>query len=110
MQIIKAEKIHSILIYFHCYLLLYFLFGTRFLVNIQYFGNHTSPYSCFFFGVNNHFFIGNDTSMKPLITGLSYDMKAIVLVFCYQKHLFSFHFFLGHIGMKMNKPWKSNKT
>ena len=28
--------------------------------------------------------------MKPLIIGLSYDMKTIFLVFCYQKHRFSF--------------------
>ena len=110
MQIFKAEKIYSILIYFNCYnLLLYSLFDTRLLVNIQYFGNHTSPYSCFFFEVNNHFFMKNFISMKPLIIGLSYDMKTIFLVFRYQKHLFSFTF-LGHIGMEMNKPQKSNKT
>ena len=47
--------------------------------------------------------------MKPLIIGLSYDMKTIFLVFRYQKHLFSFTF-LGHIGMEMKKPQKSNKT
>ena len=32
--------------------------------------------------------------MKPLIIGLSYDMKTIFFVFC-------FHFFGGHIGMEV---------
>ena len=55
-KLLKQRKMYSILLYFHCFnLLLYFLFGTRFLGNIQYFGNHTSPYSCFFFEINNHF-------------------------------------------------------
>ena len=31
--------------------------------------------------------------MKPLIIGLSYDMKTTLLVFCYNKHLISFTFF-----------------
>ena len=32
--------------------------------------------------------------MKPLIIGLSYDMKTIFFVFC-------FYFFWGHIGMEV---------
>ena len=44
--------------------------------------------------------------MKPLIIVLSYDMKTILLVSCYQKHLFFLSLILGHIGMEVNKPWK----
>ena len=82
-------------------LLLYVLFDTRFLMYIQYFGNHKSPYGCFFFEVNNHFF-QKMISMKPLTIGISYDTKIIFLVFCYQKNLFSFTCFWGTLA------WKSN--
>ena len=43
--------------------------------------------------------------MKPLIIGLSYDMKTIFLVFATKSILFLL-IFLGHIGMEVNKPWK----
>ena len=46
--------------------------------------------------------------MKQLMTGLSYDIKITFLVSCYQKYIF-FHFFGGHIGIEMNKSYKSNK-
>ena len=48
--------------------------------------------------------------MKPLIIGLSYDMKTIFLCVLLPKASFFVSLFLRHIGMKMNKPWKSNKT
>ena len=41
--------------------------------------------------------------MKPLTIGISYNMKIIFLVFCYQNYLPFFHLFLGHIGPKTNK-------
>ena len=47
----------------------------------------------------------SDISMKPLIIGLSYDMKTIFLVFATKSILFLL-LFLGHIGMEVNKTWK----
>ena len=38
--------------------------------------------------------------MKPLIIGLSYDIKTIFLVFCYQKHLTSLTFLGGTLEWK----------
>ena len=43
--------------------------------------------------------------MKPLIIGLSYDMKTIFLVFATKSILFLL-LFLEHIGMEVNKSWK----
>ena len=47
--------------------------------------------------------------MKPLIIGLSYDMKTIFFSVLLPKASFFPFTFLRHIGIKMNKPWKSNK-
>ena len=44
--------------------------------------------------------------MKPLIVGLSYDMKTIFLVFATKITLFLLLCGGGHIGMEVNKPWK----
>ena len=65
MYIVKVEKsvfnsIQFLNVFIVNLLLLNFLFGTLFLVNTQYFRNHSSPYSCFFFEVNNQFSIEND--------------------------------------------------
>ena len=89
MQIVKAEKNVFYLIYFHCYnLLLYFLFETRFLVNMQYFGNHRIVTSF----------------LKSIIIFCRKwyinDMKTIFLVFCYKKYLFLFYFFWDTLKLK----------
>ena len=56
------------------------------------FWKNTLSYSWFIFEVNNHFFLENELSIKPLVTGSSNDMKTIFSVFYYQKHLFFFRF------------------
>ena len=80
-------------------LLLYYLLF-RFLVNMQYFRNITSPDSYFFFEVNNQFFIEINVSMKSLKSGLSCE-RIIFVVFFYQKYIFCFQFF----GSTLEKKW-----
>ena len=102
MSNIKAEKhvfysilfrpifIINILLLYFLLLLYYLLF--RFVVNMQYFRNITSPDSYFFFEVNNQFFIEINVSMKSLKSGLSCE-RIIFVVFFYQKYIFCFQFF-----------------
>ena len=63
----------------------------------------------------------NDISVKPLIWKWYIEMIYIwyILNDIYKNYIFSvllpktalfLSLFLGHIGMEMNKPWKSNKT
>ena len=42
--------------------------------------------------------------MKPLMIGISYEMKIVILVFSCQKYRFLFHLFSGHTEMEMNEP------
>ena len=44
--------------------------------------------------------------MKTLIIGLSYDMKNHIFDVLLPKASSIFHFYLRHIGMEVNKPWK----
>ena len=110
MQIVKAKKMYSVMIYFSCYnLLLWFLFDSHFwwiysfmeIITYLIVASILNWIIIFY----RKWYINETTDYWAFLC-----MKTIYSVFYYQKHLFFLSLSLGHIGMEINEPWKSNIT
>ena len=92
MQIVKAKKMYSVMIYFSCYnLSLWFLFDSHFwwIYSFMEIITYLIVASILNWIIS---FIENDISMKPLIIGLSYVWKLYIQCFTTKSIFFFFRF------------------